>query len=181
MRRTFRLVWLAVFAAWGFISYAQGTAPVGPTVVLNDAPSQANCPVSFWAQRYGLTAVLRETANGPVSEAAQSLRLRFQNRRTAQIERMSVVVYGRSSRPAMVLVRPTVQPDVVSRPMELTSKDGRFDSVQYVSTTSMPMITRIEIREIHYRDGTTWREPARNTCTAAPSLFVLVGAEANSR
>lgn len=178
MRPICRLVVFAVCAAASTAGFSQADGSPPPKIILKGGPEQSSCPVQFSAHRYGLTATLRETQNGPVSAYTQSLRLTFAGGSTSAIDHMTVRVYGTTAAPHVMPVGTAQASDVVSAPMQLTSKDGRFDAVQDITTSTVPLVTRIEITEIAYRDGTTWVEPSRNTCTAAPSLFVLVGAEA---
>ena len=177
MRRILSLIALTALATVSSLASAQTAGSSSPKIVLKGLSYQSSCPIAFSAQRYGLTATLRETANGPVNEYGQSLRLRFDPKRTSAIERMYVRVYGMAGTAQVIPVGIGPAHEAVSNPMELTSKGGQFDPVQYIASSTLPVVTRIEITEIVYRDGTKAQETG---CFATPSLFVPVMAEATA-
>lgn len=136
------------------------------------------CPIGFTAQRYGFTAALRQVARNEGTQYAPSLQLQFDRTRAPGIARISIVVHGTAGIPQVLPVAAGQANGAASQAFELTRSNGRFDPVQYVVSDSVPLVTRIEITAIDYADGTTWREPTANACSAAPSPFILVNASA---
>jgi hypothetical protein len=175
----------SLVAALGLASAAltaQTKAAPVPSVLTGQTPGLA-CPVHFAAERYGLTATLRQTAKGEAGSFAQSLRLNFASADASEMVRAVVVVYG--ANPVAQIV-PLAQDQAGQKQSDtgrsetfvLTRTKGRFDPAEEIVTETVPLVQRIEITEIEFKDGSVWRPSREARCSTAPSPFVLVNATA---
>src|SRR5579875_2500083 len=96
---------LLTLALPGAAALAQTTRSETPKVVLKDQPwvmnSVTGCPIQFSAQRYGLTAAMRETSRGKVDDFAQSMQIRFSPGGLSRVQSVELVVRGMAAKAEM--------------------------------------------------------------------------------
>lgn len=162
---------------------AQTLSTTKPAVLGGQTQGLAACPVHFSAERYGLAATVRKTANGEEGSSAQPLRISFATADAGQILRAVVVVYGANPASQFLPVGQdqagqSQKNSVRSETFVLTQSNGRFEPAEQVVAESVPLVQRIEITEIEFKNGSVWRPSRQARCSIAPSPFVLVNATA---
>lgn len=140
--------------------------------------ARAECPVRLSAYRYGFSASMRDTGRGPSIDAAQSLKLVLDPADASTVVRIAGRVHGSAGTAQVLPVRPQHQAQAGDRtePFEFRAGTNGFEAVHYLLASGIPTVTQIEITEVDFRDGSAWRSPRAETCSIAPSLFVLVSA-----
>lgn len=142
--------------------------------------SDAGCPVRFSAERYGLTATLRETGRGTENRYTQSIKLSLERLAALRISRLAITVHGKDGSLEMLpLARPSSTE--VTESFVLVRPAGRSDGTYLLQTKAIPVVSRVEITEIDFDDGSVWRRSQQSLCSVQPSLLVLVGEGATRR
>ena len=171
----------ALFLLAAAASLAQsptGSKPDASAVVLRSIPAGTDCPIGFRANRQSTAQVLSAN-NADKHSPAQGLHLTLDHPTTSAIESIEVTVYGVSPKGRIV---PTDLPadantrDTVSKSFLLQrSANDKTLSNADVWMHRVGALGWVDLNEVRYTNGTTWRPSGSEKCRAVPSDVVLVG------
>jgi hypothetical protein len=149
------------------------------SVVLRSAPTGTECPIGFRANRQASPQIL--SAGDTQNETpALGLHLTLDRQTEPAIESVEITVYGVSPKGQVL---PTTQwtadidtRDVISKSFQLQRSVG----AETLNNADIWMhqvgaLRWVDLNEIRYTDGTSWRPSGSAKCRAVPSNLVLVG------
>jgi hypothetical protein len=174
----------ALFLLAATASLAQSAAvssskPDASAVILRSIPVGADCPVGFRANRQSNAQILSATdadKNGP----PLGLHLTLDHPAVSVIESIEVTVYGVSPKsrivptdfqPADAITRDTVSKSFL---LQRSANDKTLSNAD-VWMHQVGALRWVDLNEVHYADGTTWRPSGSEKCRAVPGNVVLVG------
>ncbi|WP_433967441.1 hypothetical protein [Tunturiibacter gelidiferens] len=151
----------------------------GSPVVLRNIPVGTGCPIGFRADRQS-TAQILTAGTTKKKEPALGLHLSLDRQTAPAIESIEVTVYGVSSKgrilPTDLLTTQDSASDTVSKSFDLQRSAGNETlSNADVWMNKVGALRWVDLNEIRYANGTSWRPSASTKCRAIPSNFVLVG------
>lgn len=186
--RTFVLGVLSL-AGISIVAVAQGgSSPSSPKPVLDPKPKitfsptvtivmpeMASCPVGFTVQRKGMPAMRSIASGDAVRRRGAGLDIHFSEYAALRIAQVKVVVHGVSTDPMLLQVADSKN-DNVTETFHLQRADGDKELAgSALWTRAMGTISRVELTEITYTDGSVWRPSEESRCSAKPNGLVLVG------
>jgi hypothetical protein len=156
-----------------------GSKPNASAVILRSIPVGTDCPVGFHANRQSTAQVL-SADNAETNGPALGLHLTLDHPTTSAIESIEVTVYGVSPKgrvvPTDLQSADTKTRDTVSKSFLLQrSANNKTLSNADVWMHQVGALRWVDLNEVHYTDGTTWRPFGSEKCRAVPSDLVLVG------
>jgi hypothetical protein len=174
----------ALFLLIASASHAQSATvsrskPDASAVILRNIPAGADCPIGFRANRQSTVQVLSAN-NGEKNVPALGLHLTLDHPATPAIESIEVTVYGVSPRgrivPTDFQAADANTRDTVSKSFLLkrSANDKTLGNAD-VWMHQVGALRWVDLNEVRYTDGTTWRPSASEKCRAVPSDVVLVG------
>jgi hypothetical protein len=168
----------------GAVSFAQ--APAGPhskpdasAIVLRSIPVGTNCPIGFRADRQS-TAQILSAGDAKESGPALGLRLTLDRGTAPSIESIEVTVYGVTPKgrilPAQFQAGDAPTTATISKSFQLKPTVGN-DTLESANVWmhQVGALRWVDLNEIRYADGTTWRPSDSAKCRAVPSNLVLIG------
>jgi len=178
-RLSVALFLLAATASLAQSSIVSGSKPDASAVILRSIPSGTDCPIGFRANRQSTAQVLSANSadkNGP----ALGLHLILDQPTTSAIESIEVTVYGVSPKGRIVPTNfqsaDANTRDTVSKSF-LLERSANDKTLNYADVWmhQVGALSWVDLNEVRYTDGTTWRPSASAKCRAIPSNVVLVG------
>jgi hypothetical protein len=173
---------LFLFAAFTTLAQSPATIrsePNASTVVLRDIPAGTGCPIGFRADRQATTQILTaDTARK--NEPALGLHLSLDHQTAPAIESIMVTVYGVSPKgrilPTDFLTAEDSTSNAVSKSFELQRSPGNDTlSDANVWMNKVGALRWVDLNEIRYANGASWRPSPSTKCRAIPGNFVQVG------
>jgi hypothetical protein len=149
------------------------------SIVLRSVPIGTECPIGFRANRQATPQVLT-AGDTQKSSPALGLHLTLDHQTAPTIESIEITVYGVSPK---VQVLPTNQwaadtdtRDIISKSFQLQRSAG----TETLNNADIWMheagaLRWVDLNEVHYTDGTSWRPSSSAKCRAIPSNLVLIG------
>lgn len=152
------------------------SSPLDQSLATAPVAHSEGCPVGFWAKRPSGLRVLRASDSGQYGPAL-GLDITLDHRSAPEIESVEVTVHG--VRPRAQALPAGISPSYeVSKTFQLhRSKEDEGLRDASVWMDKVGALTRIDLRSITYRDGTTWHDSPSIRCEAVPSIMVLVGSK----
>jgi len=145
-----------------------------PTVTIV-MPELASCPVGFTVQRKGMPAMRSIASGDAVRRRGAGLDIHFSEYAALRIAQVKVVVHGVSTDPMLLQVADSKN-DNVTETFHLQRADGDKELAgSALWTRAMGTISRVELTEITYTDGSVWRPSEESRCSVRPNGLVLVG------
>ena len=133
-------------------------------------PGSQNCPVTLHADRVP-GSVLSRAEKGEQPDG-KPLHIAFKPNEAHGITDAELILHGTSGN----RLRPTGSGRPASEEAFSVSlrpaSDGRFDTVVYVR--ELTAVDYLELKSIHFANGTTWHASATSSCRIAPDGFMLV-------
>ena len=174
----------ALFLLTATASHAQSATatsskPDASAIILRSIPAGATCPIGFRANRQSAAQILSAN-NGEKNGPALGLHLTLDSPAISAIESIEVTVYGVSSRGRIIPTdfqaadantRNTVSKSFL---LERSANDKTLSNAD-VWMHQVGALRWVDLNEVRYTDGTTWRPFDSEKCRAIPSNVVLVG------
>jgi hypothetical protein len=147
-----------------------------------------NCPVGLQVKHAtGLPTAIgaegpsingKALPNGEARLSVQNLgvRLILTNLSPHSIVSAQVVVHGFSNKWRYVPLS-GADPDLARTVDVALDVKGNGEASHNLSLSHFTAITAVDVNEITYADGSTWRTSSPGACSASPDLFMLVNAE----
>lgn len=170
--------------------------PAGPfdAYVVPDAASQSHsipgrytvpeipsrCPVDLQAQRgsnAGMVVTRGFGDHGPGIGIAQRLHMALTNPGGSDIVGITLVVHGLTNTTRMSQTLQVGSGDVgtISRTVQLgVSVGARKQAVTDLTVASFTAVTRVDLVDISYQDGSKWHASEKQTCQITPDLYMPV-------
>ena len=144
---------------------------------------QSSCPVGFTATRAGMPvmrSIAGDRGNSPVPRRDGPLvDLTFTALTSADLPPRSIasvklVLHGISARPRAVPAY-AMPPEDIAEVFHLDRIEGHplFDGAELQMRQS-GIVSRVELTEIQFTDGTTWHPSSASHCSVRPSAFLPV-------
>jgi hypothetical protein len=153
---------------------SQTSSPLDQSLATTPAAHSEGCPVGFWAKRPSGLRVLRASDSGQYGPAL-GLDITLDHRSAPEIESVEVTVHG--VRPRAQTLPTGVSPSYeVSKTFQLhrsKGNEGLRDASVWMDQVGA--LTRIDLKSITYRNGSTWHDSPTIRCEAVPSVLVLIG------
>jgi hypothetical protein len=149
------------------------------SVVLRNIPIGGECPIGFRANRQASPQIL-SAGDTQKNTPALGLHLTLDHQTAPAIESIEITVYGVSPK---VRALPTNQwaadndtRDTISKSFQLQRSAG----TETLNNADIWMhqvgaLRWVDLNEIRYTDGTSWRPSSSAKCRAVPSNLVLIG------
>lgn len=142
------------------------------STVLVAPPASQSCPIHFSADRKPNAGL--EVVKGNEPPHGEGLQITFAGKLPSGIVKASITVHGASTAARMVPAAGGKAAADSTETFQLTPVAERSS----IWTKNMNAINWVELTRVEYADGNVWEPTAESRCTAAPSLLVLVSAEA---
>jgi hypothetical protein len=149
------------------------------SVVLKSIPVGTECPIGFRANRQASAQVL--AASDPQkSTPALGLHLTLDHQTAPAIESIEITVYGVSPKgqvlPTNQWTADTDTRDIISKSFQLQRSAGSETlNNADIWMHQVGALRWVDLNEVRYTDGTSWRPSGSAKCRAVPSNLVLVG------
>jgi hypothetical protein len=149
------------------------------SVVLRSIATGTECPIGFRANRQATTQILT-AGDTQKATPALGLHLTLDHQTAPAIESIEITVYGVSPR---VRALPTNQwaadndtQNTISKSFQLQRSVGA-ETLNYADIWmhEVGALRWVDLNEVHYTDGTSWRPSGSAKCRAVPSNLILVG------
>jgi hypothetical protein len=149
------------------------------SVVLRSIPIGTECPIGFRANRQASPQVL-SAGDTQKNTPALGLHLTLDRQTAPAIESIEITVYGVSPKgqvlPTNQWTADTDTRDVISKSFQLQRSAG----TETLNNADIWMhqvgaLRWVDLNEVRYTDGTSWRPSGSAKCRAIPSNMVLVG------
>ncbi|MBB5327143.1 hypothetical protein [Tunturiibacter gelidoferens] len=162
-------------------SLAQSPAvpPTNSSVVLRSIPVGTECPIGFRANRQASPQIL-SAGDTEKNTPALGLHLTLDHQTAPAIESVEITVYGVSPKgqvlPTNQWAADTDTRDVISKSFQLQRSAG----TETLNNADIWMhqvgaLRWVDLNEVRYTDGTSWRPSGSTKCRAVPSNLILVG------
>jgi hypothetical protein len=149
------------------------------SVVLRSVPIGAECPIGFHVNRQATPQVL-SAGDTQKTTPALGLHLTLDHQTAPAIESIEITVYGVSPKgqvlPTNQWAADTDTRDIISKSFQLQRSAG----AETLNNADIWMhevggLRWVDLNEVRYTDGTSWRPSGSAKCRAIPSNLVLVG------
>jgi hypothetical protein len=178
-RLSVALFLLAATASLAQSATVSGSKPDASAVVLRSIPVGTDCPIGFRANRQS-TAQILSANNADKNSPALGLHLIFDHPAAPAIESIEVTVYGVSPRGRIV---PTDFQAAAANTRDTVSKSFLLERSANDKTLSnadvwmhqVGALRWVDLNEVRYANGASWRPSGSEKCRAVPSNVVLVG------
>jgi len=149
------------------------------SVVLRSIPIGTECPIGFRADRQASPQILA-AGDTQKNTPALGLHITLDHQTAPAIESIEITVYGVSPK---VQVLPTNQWAAVTDTRDIVSKSFQLQRSAGAETLNnadiwmhqVGALRWVDLNEVRYTDGTSWRPSGSAKCRAVPSNLVLVG------
>jgi hypothetical protein len=149
------------------------------TITTVVAPSTANCPVDFSAQK-GFSA--GQFQNVPdkdqqASRLSQPLHLTLNNSTYLKIVGVRVTAYGLNAKGQLTPAETaTDSPSAMQKSFDLKlNVDPKSTGSVDLMLAGFTAVTYLNVDSIQYAGGSTWQPSAQQTCHVIPNGFMLIG------
>jgi hypothetical protein len=147
---------------------------------------RTNCPVDL-RLKHGPGLATSRSADGPSINGKplsgqvriqdqQGIHLTLINLSPQSIVSAEMVVHGFSNKWRYVPLS-GADPDLARTVDVALNVQGNGQASRNLALSHFTAITAIDVNEITYADGSTWRASSPGACSASPDLFMLVNAE----
>jgi hypothetical protein len=149
------------------------------SIVLRSIPMGTECPIGFRANRQASPQILSADETQK-NTPALGLHLTLDHQTAPAIESIEITVYGVSPKgqvlPTNQWTADTGTRDVISKSFQLQRSAG----TETLNNADIWMhqvgaLRWVDLNEIRYTDGTSWRPSGSAKCRAVPSNLILVG------
>jgi hypothetical protein len=149
------------------------------SVVLKSIPMGTECPIGFRANRQASPQIL-SAGDTQKNAPALGLHLTLDHQTAPAIESVEITVYGVSPKvqalPTNQWAADTDTRDVISKSFQLQrSADSETLNNADIWMHQVGALRWVDLNEIRYADGTSWRPSGSAKCRAVPSNLILVG------
>jgi hypothetical protein len=170
---------LAATASLAQSATLSGSKPDAFAVILRSISAGTDCPIGFRANRQSTAQILSANSANKNSPAL-GLHLILDHPAAPAIESIEVTVYGVSPRGRTV---PTDFQSADENTRDSVSKSFLLERSANDKTLSnadvwmhqVGALRWVDLNEVRYTDGTTWRPSGSEKCRAVPSNVILVG------
>jgi hypothetical protein len=149
------------------------------SVVLRSVPIGTDCPIGFRANRQAMPQVL-SASDSQETTPALGLHLTLDHQTAPAIESIEITVYGVSPRvralPANQWAAEADTRSTIAKSFQLQRSAG----AETLNNADIWMhetgaLRWVDLNEVRYTDGTSWRPSGSTKCRAVPSNLILVG------
>jgi len=166
---------LAVAVA-GMTAISLGSAETGNKKIIIITPQpNMSCPVGMRAQ-HGVDGSMRAIKGSVHSGSGQKLQLTLKNGKLRTISAVRITLHGWDGTGRAL---PTVQTNSsyanATRTVDLKVSIGPGETIDTdVWANGLTAVDSIDLDEVSYADGLSWRSPAPQACSVAPDPEMLI-------
>ena len=170
---------LLLLPATALFAQSAAVPRTNSSVVLRSIPMGTECPIGFRANRQATPQIL-SAGDTQKNTSALGLHLTLDHQAEPAIESVEITVYGVSPKgqvlPTNQWAADTDTRDVISKSFQLQrSADAETLNNADIWMHQVGALRWVDLNEIRYTDGTSWRPSSSAKCRAVPSNLVLVG------
>jgi hypothetical protein len=139
-------------------------------------PTPSQCPIALHVQIDG-RAIARSASDSKNGGEGALLDLNFGQNGSSKLVAAMITVHGSTPSVRYQPVGHEVEPSDSLQVLEL-GREGGTSLVNREVWVRFPLVSQVELTELHYADGTVWHSSSGANCVVSPSHLLLVNAVA---